>query len=975
MNVIIESMTKLINFHNNSEYSFLESTITIDKLINNAIANDQKYLVLTDHNNMFGVPTFLEKTRVHNIKPIVGLDLDVENFRLILIAKNYEGFLELSRLSNLKMSGQEILHTKINCSNILLIDHPRLGYFAQTGKQLFLDNYFVISRDPALANAIWVQEHMVNEEKENEYLSIMHSIVHGQSAFFDYRDINYQPDLPSEIVERTNALVHQIDLQFPTNRNPLPKYPNDLGLDSYEFLQVVLKKAIVEKETEMRKYLNFKTRLLFELDVIKKLGFADYFLIIWDFIKWAKENNITIGPGRGSSAGSLICYLLDITEVNPLKYNLLFERFLNPQRVSMPDIDIDIQDNRRDEVIEYIIAKYGNEKVASIVTFQTLGAKMALRDVARVLKISLGEVNEITKMLPMIATLENSYQKISKFKAKIDSKPIYQTLYKIAAFLSGLPRQQGTHAAGIIVSDSDINKVIPTMMLKNGRNQTQFSMDFLEDFGLLKIDLLGLKNLTTISDILKTINQRHGTNLKMQDIPLNHVKTNALLSNGKTIGIFQLESPGMINTLRRVHVDRFEDLPAIISLFRPGPMQNITLYTRYKNNQEKPPFISQEYNHILESTYGIIVYQEQIMEICQKIAKMDFAHADILRKAISKKDFSEIAPIKESFFKGALDNGYSQSMVEKIFSMIEKFAEYGFNKSHAFSYAILSYRMAYLKTEYPLEFFASVINSAAGNHTTIEKFFVEAKSMGFRVESPTINHSSFECSIGKNSLLLPLIMIKGFGEVAVKKVLEERCTNGLFVSFEDFVVRAKKIALGESNIKLLLEANVLREFGNIKTLENALETKVDAYANIITSKGKVNSSVQVDFSLLPKPQYPILALDVEYERKLEEKFLGFSYNHFISNPFEIDIKLVDLEANGPRYVLAVVVSKIEIFNDKRGRQMARLLLSDSSKTIKVIIFSSRWAKFQELQQGRIVSFKIGFNGTDYTIDNEWKFKN
>ncbi|MGY6172313.1 DNA polymerase III subunit alpha [Candidatus Mycoplasma pogonae] len=965
---------KLINFHNNTEYSFLESTITLKSLFDFAIQNQQKYLVITDHNNMFGVAPFLKLAQKHAITPIIGLDCDVDDYRLILIAKNYQGFLELARLSNRKMSKENITLNDINVTNLIVIDHPSKGYFAITKKQLAIPNYYVIANDLSITNAIWVQEHVINKTNENQYLKTLQAIAGNEVDLkSQFRGLSYIPeDLNPEIISRTNALVEQIDLQFPEVKNPLPHFPNDLGIDSFSYLKKVLEQSLQSKKAELIAYPELKERLKTELEVIKTLNFADYFLIIWDFIKWAKNNEIVIGPGRGSSAGSLVCYLLNITEVNPLKYNLLFERFLNIKRVSMPDIDIDIQDNRREEIINYVINKYGNDNVASIVTFQTLGAKMALRDVARVLGISIAEVNELSKMVPSIQTLEETYEKIAKFRAKIDSKPIYKELYETAKFLEGLPRQHGTHAAGVIVSDKKIIDIIPTMFLENGQQQTQFSMDYLEEFGLLKIDFLGLKNLSTLKNTLDLINQRHHLNLTIAQIPLNDVKTKQLLSSGKTIGIFQLESPGMINTIKAVKIDQFEDLAAIISLFRPGPMEMIPTYIKNKKNPDLIPFVSQEYNQILSSTYGVIVYQEQIMEICQKFSGMSFSDADILRKAISKKDFSEIAEVKQKFFQGALANNYSLALVNQIFELIEKFAAYGFNKSHAISYAMLGYKMAYLKSEYPLEFFASAINTANGAQATVEKYYSEAKSLGIKIESPLINKSSSECFIEDNKIYLPLNIVKGLGKVAIDKIESEIGKNGPFMSFYDFIVRAELINLGRANITTIIESNALRQFGNIKTLLNNLDAAF-SYSDLVTITNPLDKTLKtVDHSIAANLEIVLneVALDAEFERKMEEKYLGYAYNNVIINPFETETLLADL-AEQQTMRLALVVNKISPFYDKYQREMGRLILSDRSKTINVLVFSTQWKNFQSLPQGEIVYFDVTNKGDRYIVDKNW----
>lgn len=964
-------MSKLLNFHNKTEYSFLESTITLEKLINHAVNNQMKHLVLTDHNNMFGVPYFLELCKKNGIKPIIGLDLDVENYQLILIAKNYQGFLELSKLSTQKMSNNDIFLENIDPENLIIIDHPNNGYYAKNNKQLEISNYYINSKDENIENAIWVVEHTINHPEEKQYLKILSEISKKNSynPYFDYKGLDFEEELSEKIIQRTNELANQIDVVFP-KQILFPKYVNEDNLSSFDYLKKVLNQAIIDKKEELKKYPQAKERLLYELTVIEKLDFTDYFLIIWDFIKWSKDSGIYIGPGRGSSAGSLVCYLLNITNINPLKYNLYFERFLNPKRISMPDIDIDIQDSRRDEVIDYITKKYGNEYVALITTFQTLGAKAAFRDVARVKNLSLSEVDALSKIIPLNSTLEEAYNSSAKFQAKIESKKEYKEIFEIAKFIEGMPRQHGTHAAGIVVSRQKIYQTIPTMVLSNGKNQTQFTMNYLENFGLIKIDLLGLKNLSSLQQMVDEVNFSLDKNIKVENIPLDNAVTNKLLSSGNTAGVFQLESNGMIAILKRVQVAKLEDLADILSLYRPGPMQMINEYLKNKHNPNNIPFVSKEYNEIISSTHGIIVYQEQIMEICQKIANMDYSDADILRKAISKKSFTDIEPIKKIFLKGAIEKGFSEQFANHVFALIEKFADYGFNKAHAISYATLAYQMAYLKALYPVQFFSSVLNQANGAHEIINKYVFEAKNMNFFIESPDINISELKCVTKISTIYLPLIMIKGLGVSAINKILNERQENGYYKSFANFYARARIAKIGPAAIQLLINSNALRKFGNMQTLNSNLE-KIENYAKFITIKE--NDEEILDFSLLDEPELKEEKINLDLERNQENALLGMIYN----NPESYDLSgnqvNFDTMHLNVSYSLDLIIENIRIFKDKRGLDMAHLFLSDNQKTLKITLFASRWNKFVELTKFKLVNFEITKKTeNDYYLSDKFK---
>ena len=493
-------MIKLPSLHLNSEYSLLQSTIKIDDLIKLALKEGIKELVITDRNNMYGVADFIFKTKRVGIKPIIGLDLDIQNYRFILLAKNYDGYKELIKLSSLKENQESISIKDINDLDLIIIDHPTEGFFAKENRQPHFSNFFIGSTNSNLANNVWFRETKILNKKENEALNIL-SKINGQNYINNFEPLNFNLDENESSVMQAKEIINQCNIEFPKNINPIPKYPINSSLSKDEFFKKLLVENFSKLNIDKSKIKEYKDRINLEVSIVVKLGFIDYFLIIWDLIKWAKEKNISIGPGRGSSAGSLISYLLGITEVDPIEFDLLFERFLNPERVSMPDIDIDIQDNRRDEVVKYIFDKYGHDKVGLISTFSTIGAKTALRDVARVIGIPLRDVDAISKMIDPSLSLQQSYKKIAKFRAAIDKSDANQKLFEEAKMIEGLPRQKGTHAAGIVISDKKLSSVVPTTKSTDNSNQTQYSMDHLESHGLLKIDLLGLRNLTIMQTI------------------------------------------------------------------------------------------------------------------------------------------------------------------------------------------------------------------------------------------------------------------------------------------------------------------------------------------------------------------------------------------------------------------------------------------------------------------------------------------
>ncbi|MBN3534620.1 DNA polymerase III subunit alpha [Mycoplasma procyoni] len=968
-------MNKITNLHTYTEFSFLDSTITIEKLFEFAKENELKTLAISDRNNMFGVPKFLEYAQKYNIKPLIGVDLDVEDYRFLIFAKNYEGFVYLSRLISAQNSSEVVSISELNNENIIIIDHPKYGIYATKQQKLDFKNYYITTNDPFEENSIYVKENKVLFKHENKTLQVLNKIKDSQANEFDlYEDFLVTQEIDFVVEKRINEIIDQINVVFPKDRNPLPKFKNEENLSSNEYLKQVLTKEFKNKSEELKKYPEAIERLKYEVSVIENLEFADYFLIIWDLIKWAKTNGIFIGPGRGSAAGSLVSYILNITEINPLKYDLIFERFLNPKRVSIPDIDIDIQDNRREELIHYLISKYGKNSVAQIVTFQTLGAKSSFKDVARVMGVSASEANEITKLIDSEKTLEESFETNAKLKAKINSNEVYREVYEIAKKLQGLPRQHGTHAAGIIISDQDISSIIPVLTAENGILETQFSMEYLEKFGLLKVDLLGLRNLTVIQEIIDILAQKTSQRIAFENIPTYDIRTNALLSNAKTNGIFQLESPGMKKTLKQVGINSLEDVVATISLFRPGPLKNIPTYAKRKANLEQTPSISEDYDQIVAKTYGIIIYQEQIMQIAQKVAGMSFAEADILRKAISKKDHSQMIQIKQDFFDGALSKGYKQEVVEKIFEQIELFAEYGFNKSHAVAYAVLAYKMAYLKTNYAIDFYTSLINNANGAHETVKKYVEEAQSLGFIIHPPKITVSERNCVVlNDKEIYLPLTLIKGLGVVALNDILEIRSKKP-FISFRQIIVLLKVNKVGDAIIKTLINANTFSDFGSISQLLMEFEGEISNYIKLITEKDSegnlvINEEVakvlEKNSHVIKKPE-KLSESEIELLQKNEYNYLGMVFARQQTKSWEGDVKLDDLHP-GNEYVLAAqVVSKKEI-TDKNGRLMGVLEIKDSSKAVSAFVFYSQWPKINHVEVGKVYEFKILLKNDRYSI--------
>ncbi|MBR3348325.1 MAG: DNA polymerase III subunit alpha [Mycoplasmataceae bacterium] len=961
-------MSKINNLHFFSEYSFFESPTKIKDYVEFAKQNEMEALVLTDHNNVHGFAEFKKYCFLNKIKPIFDIDLDFENGRLILLSKNKKGFEKIKELSFLKSKNVVLKIEDIDDDNLFTINHPIYGYKNVDLLNKKLNNFYFYEKDNKLSN-IYVQDCRIINKKNIDSLNIINKLKGIElKENYDFQ-LNFSLKIEDEkIINNINKIINECNVVFEEKKNMLPNFCSN----PLEYLKKIIKEKFNEKKDLQTFDKNVvENRIKYEISIIEKMNVENYFLIISDLIFWAKKNDIYIGPGRGSVAGSLIAYIIGITEINPLVFDLYFERFLNPERISMPDIDIDIQDNKRELVINYLKEKYGYENVSQICTFQRIGAKQALKDCARFLNINFSKINEITKIISSEDSLNESYEKNIKFKSIIDSEQILTKLFNYSILIESLPRQIGVHAAGVVISKEKIINSIPITYL-DGNIVTQFSMEFIEDWDLLKIDLLGLKTLTIIKKIEEEIQLNVDKNFQYKNIPLNDEKTNKLLNSGKVLGIFQLESPGMIKTINKVKINNFNDLVDIISLFRPGPLSNISTYIKNKNNRDEIEKIEKEYDQIVRSTNGIIIYQEQIMEIIQKIAKLDFSKADILRKAISKKNKEDILQIEKLFINKAIENNVDKKIAEKIYEQIVKFAEYGFNKSHAVSYATLSYKMAYLKARYPLYFYAGII-ATTSSIDTINKIVLEAKELKFNIESPMINKISKTINHDKkNNIFLPLTFIKGLGNIANEKILNEFEKNGKFSDFFNFIARAKRAMINDSIIDILIESNTLREFGNMATLLNN-KNKALTYASAISYEDKNTNEIILDLDA-KKPKLEIVDQDINFEAQNEIKYLGMIYNSFATSKYETNDKLINLKIGIEYKIVLLIKDKKEIL-DKNKKTLYCVEVLDSSMLETVWFNEKNKQIFDSIEKNTIGYATIikleNLKGKKYININKW----
>ncbi len=919
--------------------TLLTSMIKIDELVRSAKANNVNALALTD-DNLYGVIDFYKACLKENIKPIIGLEVRMPE-KIILYAKNYDGYKNLIKLSTIVTERNITIDDLKNYSNdlICIIPYESKNIYDEI-KQIYKYIFVGYKNEEEkikikTPNKVYINEILCLTKEDEKYLKYLKAIKTSSDTLEEITDVSLLPLKYTD--EKNNHLICELcNVKLKFHQDLLPKYTNE---NSEEILKkhciCGMKKIFGNKVNK-----KYKDRLKYELDIIKKMGFCDYFLIVSDYINYAKKHNILVGPGRGSAAGSLVSYTLGITTIDPLKYNLLFERFLNPERVSMPDIDVDFEDEKRNEVIKYCINKYGEKKVAPIITFGTLGSKQALRDVSRVLKIETKKVDILIKMLDVNLNLKENLKnkKICEF---LNLNNDLKKAYDISIKVEGLKRHTSIHAAGIVMSKHNLDDYIP-LDKSHGFYLTGISMEHLEEIGLLKMDFLGLKNLSLISNILKDIN------LKFDDIKENDSKALNIFTNAKTLGIFQFESPGMINFLKKLKPKTFEDIVSAVALFRPGPMKNIDTYIKRKNKEEKISYIHRDLEDILKPTYGIIVYQEQIMMIASKMAGFSYGQADVLRKAMSKKKENVLLKMRKYFIMGSIKNGYSEEDANKVYDLIFRFASYGFNKSHAVSYAMVSYKMAYLKAHFPCVFMKNLFNLFKGSDIKTKEYLYECYDIGINVKTPNINFSGKEFTIKNNDIYFPFTSIKGFGENNANIIVNER-KNGYFRNVFDFVQRCN---VSKDILMKLILSGAFNGMGyNRKTLISNIE--------VITNYSELGAYLDSD-SFIPE-----LSLEKEFTKNelstYELELFGF---YIANNPISIykkkissiDLKNIDKYFDKVVSVIGTVIKANKVIT-KNNEEMMFITLNDEMGKAEVVLFPNVYKNIGEIYKNDILCIK------------------
>ncbi|MDM5190284.1 DNA polymerase III subunit alpha [Bacillus sp. DX4.1] len=1000
---------KFVHLQCQTVYSLLKSACKIDELVSRAKELGFSSLAITDENVMYGVIPFYKACKKAGIQPIIGLTASVFNeeedqsYPLVLLAENEAGYENLLKISSTIMTKSKdgILKKWLAhyAEGVLAISPGKDGEIEQlllqgkdeaaeevasTYKNMFGSFYMSLQHHA-------IQDELLLQEKLLQFVSSMKLpvVATNDVRYVKQSDALVQecllsvhsgtkmtdPDRPrlqtdqyyfkssaemealfssmEEALHNTAVIADRCHVEIPFHVNQLPKFPVPANGTSGAYLRRICEEGL-QKRYQVVEAVH-KNRLDHELGVISRMGFSDYFLIVWDFMKYAHENGILTGPGRGSAAGSLVSYVLEITDIDPIQYDLLFERFLNPERVTLPDIDIDFPDIRREEMIRYVKDKYGQLRVAQIVTFGTLAAKAAIRDIARVMGLQPKDTDLFSKLIPsrIGITLEEAYEESQGLREYVQSNLLYERVFEIAKRVEGLPRHTSIHAAGVIMSQEPLTGSVAIQEGHNDVYVTQYPAEALEELGLLKMDFLGLRNLTLLENICNFIVETTGKQVDIRRLPLQDEKTFQLLGRGDTTGVFQLESAGMRGVLRTLRPNEFEDIVAVNALYRPGPMEQIPVFIESKHGKRQIHYLHPDLKPILESTYGVIVYQEQIMQIASRLAGFSLGEADLLRRAVSKKNRDILDQERTHFVQGCLRNGHDETSAQQMYDLIVRFANYGFNRSHAVAYSMIGYQLAYLKANYPLQFMTALLSSAIGNEDKIVQYIRETKRKGFRVLSPSLHRSSDHFQVEGNAILYSLLAIRNIGMATVNAVIEERQKKPFQDLFE-FCVRMPAKFVTERNLETLIWAGCFDDFqvsraslfGSIK---GALE-----YASLAREIGE---------DLVPKSEYA-QEIDLSFIEQLdkEKEALGFYLSSYPTAQYAKLIKQLEIPTlaqamKQQRKVQRTIVylTSIKVIRTKKMQKMAFLTFCDQNDEMEAVVFPETYVHFAErLQEGAVV---------------------
>jgi DNA polymerase-3 subunit alpha len=1015
-----------VHLHVHSEYSILDGACRIPALAARAAELEMPAVALTDHGSLAGTIELYREARRQGIKPIVGCEVYVADNRhaqtkgyahLTLLASTNEGYGNLIRLSSLGYLEGYYYKPRVDWD---LLERHAKGIVALSGclsgrvsralvegrpadaerdldrfVQIFgRDNVYVELQNAGLEPQQRINPQLVSLAGKTGLPLVatgdVHYLVHegaraheallciqsGDSLknpnrwrfetdqFYFKTPAEMALDFPGqeEALSRTLEIAERCDVEIELGRVLLPSYPVPDGRDAFEYLVELCEAGLRRRYPTLTPEL--QERLAFELKTIRELGFADYFLIVWDFMRFARENGISVGPGRGSSAGSLAAYCLEITGVDPLRYGLLFERFLNPARKDLPDMDLDFSVAGRERVINYVAEKYGRDRVAQIITFGTMAARAAVRDAGRVLEVPYGAVDRIAKLIPEGPgqTLEACLKPGQELRQAYDGDPLVQEIVDLAQPLEGLVRQDSIHAAGVVIGAVPLMEVVP--LQQKGSDQeivTQFGMLDVADLGLLKMDFLGLRTLDVIDEACRLVGD-----LRADDVPLDDVKTYAMLARADSTGVFQFESSGMRDALRSVKPTEFEDIIALVALYRPGPMGYIPVYARRKNGQEAVAHIDPRLEPLTKDTYGICIYQEQYMQIAKEIAGFSPGEAETLRKAIGKKIHSLMASLKDQFLEGCAKTGTAPSVAQQLWKDMESSQDYSFNKAHAACYALIAYQTAWLKANHPQEYMAALISSVMNTKDKVPYYVNACDEMGIEVLPPDVNSSQTDFAVVEGKIRFGLNAVKNVGEAAARAIVAAREEDGQFVHVCDLVERVDSQVLNKRALESLVKCGALDGLGGSRQgmLDDRVLDQIVQYGQRAQDDARRGQASIFDLDDSPddgsaQRQYPFIPA-AEYDKRellaLEKETLGLYVSehplHGIRDALrrKTDCPVNELERRRDGEVVTIggIVSEVKQLTTKKGEPMAFVRVDDVTGGAEVVVFNSVYAASREL---------------------------
>ena len=1043
-------MSEFVHLHIHSEFSLLDGANRIKDLPVRAKELGMKAMAITDHGVMYGAIDFYKACKKEGIKPIIGCEvyvaprsrlnkepnIDNKYNHLILLAKNNEGYKNLSKLVSIGFTegyyykpriDLEVLekyHEGIICLSACLAgsvnqallngQNEKAEEIALWHKRVFGKDYYIEIQNNGLKEQVLANQKLVqlarkldiplvatNDahylKREDAYNHEILLCIQTGKRMNDEDRMKFETDelyvkSPQEMsdyfsafpdaIENTVKIADECNVEFEFGHTILPNYDVPAEYPThYDFLKKLcddgLKNRYGENPSE-----EILKRAEYEISIIKKMGYVDYYLIVWDFIHFAKSHGIPVGPGRGSGAGSILAYAIEITDIDPMKYGLLFERFLNPERISMPDFDVDFSDVDRQKVIDYVSEKYGHDHVSQIITFGTMAAKMVIRDVARVLDFPYAEADKLAKMIPteLHITIPKALEQNKELKDLYEADEQIHKLLDIAMALEGMPRQASTHACGVVITKDPVDTYVP-LYVRDNQISTQYIMTTLEELGLLKMDFLGLRTLTVIKDTINLVKETKGIDVEF-DQEMSDPKVYKLWQEGKTSGIFQFESQGMTNFMKELKPDCLEDLIAGVSLYRPGPMDQIPRYIRGKQNPGHNEYTHPSLEPILNVTYGCMVYQEQVMQIVRDLAGYSLGRADLVRRAMGKKKLDVMAKEREVFINGQVDeegnvvvpgcvrNGIDAESANKIFDEMSEFAKYAFNKSHAACYAVVAYRTAYLKAYYPAEFMASMLNSYLGNLDKVPEYIDECKKLGIEILKPDINKSFGKFTVENGKIRFGLGSIKNVGVQPVENIIKERNTNGEFTGFTDFCERMAGESVNKKCVESLIKAGTFTEFPEtratllasfetiIDTIQSYNKKGIDGQVSMFDLGGESNEEEnninEIKYNFTEKPE-----LNERELLSIEKEMLGI---YISGHPLEkireqiiattnissLQMHEIDETNDGRQVKIAGIITSVKKKYTKNNKIMAFVTIEDLYGSVEIIVFEPTYIKAQDI---------------------------